>query len=419
MLRFIFLMCGTLLLTFSLAQAQGRDTLNYSIVGSVSSGKSPSFGKSIKHIEVQRLLLDISAFPREASFVDSALKGSGVTRKDLEDLRLIRCRDGRCKLSFTLFRAGDIETLHRVCGEFSQSLAHALLLRRTEIDSVLATYSAPGIDRGAVAYIALGCVSLDWDGLKVTADEHYRLTESERPDGNYVPYAEEKSPFSRRAIYWGSNNNSYGNIQLTSFGDHFSLPRRSFPDVMWSDDSAIVPKELRTLLDSLPEKSAKDKEEKLYRCVGAIMLELREKSSSAEELARIASVPQSEIGRWLDALSALHYVSAQGNVWQATIPVFTRNDRLMLEKLRGIGREVMTSWLKENYAKLRAQLSGLSTGKNEVPFEEGFTMIWHFIFGMANQRLVEAGLFADPYGPARTEKGFIPAVFDWDALSSE
>ncbi len=419
MFRFLWLICSALLLSFSLAQPQGKDILNYSIVGSASSGKSPGFGKTIRHIEVQKLLLELSTSPREAAFVDSALNGTGVTRNDLEDLRLIRCHDDKCMLSFTLFRAGDIETLHRVCGEFSRSLAHDILLRRVAIDSVLGTYSAPGIDRGAVSYIALGCVSLDWDGLDVTANGHYRLTESERPDGNYVPYAEEKSSFSRRAIYWGSNNNSYGNIQLTSFGDHFSLPRRALPDVLWFDDTANVPKELRTLLDGLPEKSKKDKEEKLYRTVAGIMFALREKSVPAEELARITSIPQSEIGQWLGALSAMHYVSAQGGVWEATIPVFTRNDRSMLEKLRGIGREVMTEWLKANYAQLREHLSDLSTVKNDVPFEEGFTMIWHFIFGMTNQRLVEAGLFADPYAPTKSEKGFIPAVFDWNALSSE
>lgn len=416
MIRSILLISWLMFLAFSLMTAQGKDTLNYSIVGSASSGKSPSFGKAMKRIEVQTLLLELSSSPREASFVDSTLRGTGVTRNDLEDLRLIRCRDNRCMLSFTLFRAGDIERLHRVCGEFSQSLAHDLLLRRAEIDSVMATYSTPGIDRAAVSYIALGCVSLDWDGLVITANEHYRLTESERPDGNYVPYAEEKSSFSRRAIFWGSHNNSYNNIQLTSFGDHFSLPRRAFPDILWSDDTASLPKELRTVLARLTETSKKDKEAKLYRSVGNIMLAVREKSSLAEDLARIASIPASEIGQWLDALSAMHYVSAEHGVWQATIPVFSRNDRPMLAKLRGIGRAVMTEWLKANYPKIREPLSDLSPMKNDVPLEEGFTMIWHFIFGMTNQRLVEAGLFADPYAPTRIDKGFIPAVFDWDAL---
>ncbi len=416
MVRSCLLMCCITLLSCLLVSAQEKDVLYYSVVGSVSSDKSPNFGKVLKRVGIQKLLLDLSASPRSAAFVDSTLGGTGITRDDLEDLRLISCRDTTCMLSFALFRAGDIEKLSRVCGELSKSLAHDILLRRAEIDSALAAYSSPGIDRGEVAYIALGCISLDWDGLAVTADGHYRLTESERPDGNYVPYAEEISSFSRRAIFWGSNNNSYGNIQLTSFGDHFSLPRRAFPDILWFDDTARVPKELQTVFNGLIGKTKKEKEAETYRCVGSIMLALRQKPATAEELAGITSIPLSGITQWLDALAAMRYVSLEHGVWQAKIPVFSETDRPMLIKLRGIGREVMTGWLKTNFGNIREQLSGLSTARNNVPLEEGFTMIWHFIFGMTNQRLVEAGLFADPYAPARVEKGFVPVVFDWDAL---
>ena len=37
-------------------------------------------------------------------------------------------------------------------------------------------------------------------------------------------------------------------------------------------------------------------------------------------------------------------------------------------------------------------------------------MIWHYIFGMANQKLVEAGMFADPYAPGRHHSGAIGVV---------
>jgi hypothetical protein len=46
-----------------------------------------------------------------------------------------------------------------------------------------------------------------------------------------------------------------------------------------------------------------------------------------------------------------------------------------------------------------------------VPFTESFTMVWHYIFGITNRRLVEAGLFADPYNEKRKFKGFIPLVY--------
>ena len=39
-------------------------------------------------------------------------------------------------------------------------------------------------------------------------------------------------------------------------------------------------------------------------------------------------------------------------------------------------------------------------------------MIWHYLFGIANRHLVEAGLFADPYASTRNYKGAIPAVYE-------
>jgi hypothetical protein len=76
----------------------------------------------------------------------------------------------------------------------------------------------------------------------------------------------------------------------------------------------------------------------------------------------------------------------------------------------------MISWVKANYGKIKEHLSTTTPMRWGVPYEEGFTMIWHFLFGMANDQLVSAGLFADPYAKERTHKGFIPTVFSTDAM---
>ena len=43
-------------------------------------------------------------------------------------------------------------------------------------------------------------------------------------------------------------------------------------------------------------------------------------------------------------------------------------------------------------------------------------IVWHYVFGFANRRLVEAGLFTDPCAPTRKYKRDIPAAFENDAL---
>ena len=109
-------------------------------------------------------------------------------------------------------------------------------------------------------------------------------------------------------------------------------------------------------------------------------------------------------------LVALEFVASHGDRYQASIPVLTKRDEAMQRRLLAIGNAVMDQWLAVNYPKMKADLRDLSFARSGVPFEDGFTMIWHYIFGIANRKLVEAGLFADPYAAGRKYKGSIPAV---------
>ncbi|HTP13980.1 MAG TPA: hypothetical protein VMM37_10125 [Bacteroidota bacterium] len=81
------LTCGLILLVVaaSNAPAQSNRLLNYSIVSSSSSDHSPSFGKAIEQIGVQKLLLNLAESSRSTGYVDSALQNTPVSRSDLRD----------------------------------------------------------------------------------------------------------------------------------------------------------------------------------------------------------------------------------------------------------------------------------------------------------------------------------------------
>jgi hypothetical protein len=395
--------------------AQDERLLNYSIVGWASSEKSPSYGKAIVRMEVQRLLLDIASSPRTDAYVDSALTGSSVSRSDLEELRLLRREGNRYFLNFTLFTAADVKKVRSVSEHYARSLAGEFLSKRSALDSILLAYDAPGVDRRAVAFIVLGCVSLDWDGLKICADLGYRRTSSSRPDGDYIPYAEERTTMTNQRIYWGSNSDGYGNVTLTSFGDHFS-PRRAFPEFLWSTEKLKSDSGLPALLRVSSAGTREDNVNAAVRQLGQIMSALRDSDRTAMELSRITLISPTEVDAWLGLLSGMQYVVETNGAYHALIPVLTKRDHDMVQQLRSVGQDIITSWLKAHYAAIRDQLAATAPTRNGVPYEEGFTMIWHFLFGMANNELVNAGLFADPYAEHRMYKGFIPAVFEAEAL---
>jgi DNA-binding transcriptional ArsR family regulator len=393
---------------------EGR-LLNYSIVGSASPDHSPSYGKAIISLDVQKLLLDIAAAPRTDSYIDNVLSKSAVSRADLEELRLIRREGDKYLLNFTLFTAADIKKVRAVSEKFAPSLASQFLNRRSEIDSILSNYSTPGIDRKAAAFIVLGCASLDWDGLEITAKKGYRSTSEKHPDGDYIPYAEELTDMSYEKIYWGSHNDQFGDVKLTSFGDHYS-PRKTFPDFLWSIKNVKQDSGLPAILKKSTSGDQRDKSESAAHQIASIMYTLREKDCTADELVNATTLPKNEISAWLRLLTDMEYVTELNSHYRAIIPVFVKRDKEMIQKLRNIGRDIIESWLNTNYENIKNELLSTAPMRSGVPYGEGFTMIWHFIFGMTNDELVKSGLFADPYSEKRIRKGYIPAVYDKEVM---
>jgi hypothetical protein len=396
---------------------QEQRLLKYSVVGWSSCEKKPCWGDAVGKTPVQKLFLDLAAGPRDAEQIESALSGTGVTLGDLETLRLVRRDGARYFLNFTMFTATDVRRVRAVSEKYARSLADGLLARRAEIEAALKSYDAPGADPKAVAYIVLGCFSLDWDGLRLTVEKNCRKGSEKRPDGEYVPYAEEISENSLERIYWGSHNSTYDDVQLTSFGDHFS-PRYCLPDLLWRMRN---PTPQGNLPDPLKQKLAGVVWEGMKRTgnqLGKMMLALRDADKSLDELAHAAGVKKSEAEALVGLLAELDYVREENGRYRANVPVLPKKDLALVTRLRRIGWEVIDAWLAANYDKVKAELSDTAPMRNGVPYGEGFTQIWHYLFGIANRQLVEAGLFADPYAPPRKYKGYIPTAF-WSNMTAK
>jgi hypothetical protein len=398
-----------LLLFARMLTAQEPPLLRYSIVGSSSCDKKPCYDEVISNLSVQKMLLGLAAGSQSVNDVEAALKGAGVSLDDILRLKLIR-RDGdRFSLNFPLFTAGDVQRIRASSEVYAGSLADAMLAHRQEIEAALQNYDLPSVDRKAVAYFVLGCASLDWGGLDLTAAKGYRKVSEKRPDGNYVPDAEEATPLSLERIYWGSHNSEYDGIRMTSFGDHFSN-RYTLPDLFWRLPDRVAetdfPEELKPSIESMLHASPRQRVMYITR----MLVSLRDGEKTLPELAQAAKLQVKKAEPMVRMLLALEFVASHGDRYQASIPVLTKRDEAMYRRLLSIGNAVMDQWLAVNYPKMKAELHDLSFTRSGVPFEDGFTMIWHYLFGIANRKLVEAGLFADPYAANRKYKGSIPAV---------
>ena len=386
-------------------QVKEHNILEYSYSGSSDLGSE--FIKTMRYPEVQQLLLEIAESPRSAGYITEALKGIDITLSDLLNLQLIRQKENLFELSFVLYTREDMDMIRSVAEEMGKLLAEGILEERTRIEEIIKSDLPSSVDWHEMALFVIGCVSLDWDGLSISTEKGF-LTQPR--NGEYIPQAiQPGGGGSKRALYWGSHN-YHSEIAITSFGDHYSV-RQALPDINWRM-KVDAPEPLN---ESLIEAARG-----LIRLgVGRIMIALREEDLSIQDLSKKVELPRAEVERLVILLEDLHYLVEEDGKYRAIITVLTDRDRKQVNQLRQIGKEVILNWFDKHYSDLNQKLAELNYVKYEMPLSEGFYWIWHYIFGIANRELVEAGLFADPYDQNRQFQGSIPAVYLFDVVTDQ
>ncbi|MCI0601795.1 hypothetical protein L0156_02170 [bacterium] len=289
--RCVILLLSSFLLfqTGLLGENPGRGVLSYGIVGSETGEYSSAMG----HPQVQQILLDIAREPRDKEYLDQALQGSTVGRKDLKALGLIRFSENRYTINFTLFTREDLKTILRVSEAKAEKMTKGFLGRKNEIESILSTDPSLSTDRKKeLAFILLGCFSLDWDGLRITADKGYRYKPPKDAMGNgYVPWAQEKDPSILKGLYWGSHNEESQDVVITSFGDHHSLPRYTLPDLLWAISWDYTPGNLPDSLKPSLHTLRRAVDHQMWSLLGRIMFGLEKNRATSLNLASSLHLP--------------------------------------------------------------------------------------------------------------------------------
>jgi hypothetical protein len=410
----VALMLGLLATPWPVAAASaGKSLLSVGVTGNVQSRGKGNPTYLMRPLEVQRLLLAIAEEPRGLAYASRTLEGSDITVDDLLALRLLRRDEDGLVINFNFLTQEDQAEIVRVAGPRAAALADGYLERREEIEAILARRGLPDVPATLYAYILIGCFSLDWDGLLFTDDPKFRSAATHRSGEDlYTPWAKEKGErVSLKALFWGSHNEYGKHVNLTTFGDHHSLPRAGFPDLAWllgvDTDRLPAGGETRETMT----RAARRFLHELGGAVGEVMLALGNGAKGVDELTATTSTDAETLSDVLALLEEIEYVAVVGSEYRATIPVLTDTDTPMVRDLLSLGRQVIRQWHGEHYDALASELSHITPLRYDVPYGVVYTEIWHYVFALANQKLIEAGLLADPYAGKRRYKGFIPAVW--------
>ena len=401
------------------ADADGKTTLSVGVTGSSPADPSRNPAEILRSADTQDLVLAIAERPHRREEIEAAITGQDFTVEDMVAAGLLRSEADFYWIDFNLLRVQDQLQILALSEDLGRNLAAAFLERRNELEAVAERHEQPGEFSAEFLYVVLGCFSLDWDGLDLTEERGWRLGAQRTIDGHeFTPWAKERgAEISLKGLYWGSHNDMVGDVTLTTFGDHHSLPRFGLPDLFWLNSTSFqgfegLAEEKRAAALVLAAY-----EQDVNRDIARVMMELGRNALNQRALAASTAIEEGRIDRILAFLEAAEYVERKDGAWQAKVLVLKPEDAEPVATMIALGREIMVHWHEVNYANIREALSGLTPIRNGVPFERVYTEIWHFVFGFANRTLVEEGLFADPYAGNRRYKGFLPVV--WDARLAE
>lgn len=364
---------------------------------------------------VQRAILIIAEQPQSRSEVDPIFENESYGVDALVNAWVLEERDGKLFINFNLVTKEDGPVLKKIRDRHGRILADELIKRWDTISSALDTYDLETVPRNVLGYILVGAFSLDWDGLALTAEQEWREVAMKRPNGDvFHVWAEVRpEPDALRGLFWGSHNDTRGNVRLTTFGDHYAVPRNGFPDLAWRMNADFQNTD-ENFQKALYPGSAVVARDGALDWVASAMSVLRDGPVTTDTVAEQIDRPVSRTGYVLEMLKTTGYVDETGDGWVALIPVLDARDVDMTHTVLREGREAMLAWGEANIEEVFTDMEKLTAVRHGVPPEAMMTKVWHHIFAGANSALIEGGYIADPYEKPEQFKGFYPVVWTLD-----
>ncbi len=406
------LMFLALIIVQGTGYSQKERKLHIAIVGSVDND-DPQYNPFVicSPRAVKLLLLEMAESPLKREEIESRLSDSKTKFEDLTRLEIIRQEGELFYLNFPLFTENDEAKIMEVTEKYGQILAESILKNKDQIYDMLEEYQPSGIGKDKLAFIAVGCLSLDLGALELLAENNYIIHEPEKPgDNHYILNGEEVTEFPLKEMYWGCHSDTVNETMFMTFGDHDAATKRyGFPDILWGlggSLSLLVPEFYREELKIV----FGDQADNLMKKIGEVLHTLKKMPSIFEEIQKSSSIDRKELQHILDLLIKLNYVTVKDKVYFLAVPVFSGADRNMLNRIQGVVNQEILSWAESFYEQIKSDLKDISAVRNKVDYKETFNMLWHYFFGYTNKSLARSGFIYDTYHAPKEHQGYLPAV---------
>lgn len=353
------------------------------------------------------LLYVLNKCPMSAERISSELgvseNGTEKLLGDLVRIKAVEERSGIYRVTFPIFTKEDLTLLARATEPIANKLARRISSHEKEITSLAKTFhTARQVEVDKILFAVVGCFVLDWMGLKSLKEEGFLIISKPQPGNrDYLLFAKEKLDQNTTIklydkMYWGSHSDELDPYFFTSFGDKGA--RYAFPDVVWNLQASTRTAE--TLFKSVPWMTEKIititqmSQEKLLRDAASLLFRIDAKGPIQEkEMNMTRNKWQSNL---ICLLEDMNYIIREKETIKLNYPVFVADDKKIIDEIVDILIPSVLQVIHQNYLNIKKELGSISPLKNNIPLNEVFTEVWHWIFAQTNKILAERGIFHDP-----------------------
>ena len=131
-------------------------------------GKVWTHSRMLNYVKAQDLMLAIAGKPRGLDFVEKSLEGLDFGLPEIMDEKLLREEDGLYYLNVNFGTQEDQKLMYDICEKYGKTLTAEYEKEWGAISRVLEMHAQSQVSTEYLAYIIIGLMSLDWDGLDLT-----------------------------------------------------------------------------------------------------------------------------------------------------------------------------------------------------------------------------------------------------------
>ncbi|MGA2859948.1 MAG: hypothetical protein ABSE40_24020 [Candidatus Sulfotelmatobacter sp.] len=406
----------------SAENAASKPLISTSVTGFIKASGLDDPQYVLSFVPVQRLMLEATRRPLTREEIQKAIQETPVTLDRLLQLELLRTNDkDTYRLNYLLLTVEDRRTIYRVSARYGQSLADAFRAHRAEFDEIVSRYPNAAL-RPQLMFDLIAGAALNWGGLDLTTELGYRVQEPRHATGGvYLVHSDELgAQLDSTGLYLDSETGPGSKMSFSTFGDGLSSPRlQGLPDVFDGLDSAI--EDWRKLPDVYGALRSEYLQLLLLAIddAGQAMNAVANGTDTDATLAKTLPLPEGRRIAILRLLTAIGYLRDTDHGYVVGVPALTERDKPLVDATLKLSRDIMTDWLRQNYAPVKNELSELSPMRNGLPFSLVFSEVWHYEFGFAAKSLAESGFYANPRAPGNRYEGYVPLVWASSLLKSD